>query len=516
MARSNKKISRPKPVVLLILEGWGVAPAHPGNAITEAAPAYFDYLLSHYPAVTVTTPRPATAEAGHAMIGLGRPYQSALELINSSITDNTFKTMPVLRQALAAARHGRLHILSLLSSVEAESSRSHLEALLSAAQAAHVENVYVHAILDGRDSAPTAGQELISDLERRVKAMGGRVASFSGRVYALDQTHHYERTEKYAAALSSAAGPKCRDAAAAIGDHYANKIFDEELPPTIVVDENDAAVGAIQPGDIVICTHMSGAAMRQLVTALSAVPAESPTLLSLVDYGIGAVKTIFSASIVKTTLGTMIAGAGLRQLRISDSEGFADVTCFLNGGACAAQPDEDRMLIPALVTEAESERSEEEIEALSKELLRAIEAKNHDVIIVTFSALDRIAHTADLPATIAAVQAIDAALKRIVSAVLSVGVVALGTASHGLAEVTMLPVTMDFAAHSDRPVPLLLIGSQFAGYSLRFPQPVGGDLSLLEPVGTLADVAPTIARLLRLNIPPEMTGRSLIDDNNAG
>lgn len=506
----QKKNQRPKPIVLMILEGWGVAPAHPGNAITEAAPEYFNYLLSHYPAITLSTPEIATAENGHAMIGLGRRPSNPLLEVNEKISTNTFKNLPVLKQALAAARRQQLHIVVLLSNAEQEASFAHLEALLAAAAGQKLKP-YIHVILDGRDTTATAGKELVAKLETVLATTGGRIASVMGRVYGLDQTNHTERTDKALKAIVNGEGASAAEAASAIADYYDNKIFDEEVPPTVIVDETSRPVATLTKEDTIIFANFSGASLRQLVGRLLDVMAESKNIFSLTDYGFEAVRTLVGPVPAVHTLGNVIASAHLRQLRLSTSEGFADVTCFLNGGACPAAVGEERLLIPDSVSEKPEERGDKEIEALGKALVKAVEEKNHDIIIATFSALDRVAHAADVPSAVRIVTAIDNVLKRSLTAVLETGGVAIVTSSHGLAENTVLPLTSGFAAHTAQPVPFLLIGKQFAGYSLRFPQAAGGDLSLLSPVGSLADVAPTMLQLAGLDIPSEMTGRSLID-----
>lgn len=516
MTQPSSKNHRPKPLVLIILEGWGVAPFHPGNAISEAQPAYFNYLLSHYPAMTLEASGPAvglvagqpvTSEDGYALIGSGRPRLSAQRLVDEHLAKGQLASAPALLEAFA--RPGRrVHLIGSLSPAEREAVPAHLEALIEAVSALGAGEIVLHAILDGRDAAPTAGRGALAGWEERLAGANGRIGSLSGSFYALDPYRNPDRLARVAEAIAFGRGNQAEAAMPIIEENYAKKIFDEEFPPTVISGAQPAGIAA---ADAVIFFNFHALPMQGLASALSAVLPESVARLSLVEYGVPGFLPLCGAPADQPCLGSLLADAGLRQLRISDSEGFPGVTAFLDDGRRQLPGAADWQIIPTPVLD--DYRSEPGVvnSEIAKQTVKAIEEKKYDLIAVSFASIDRLAHSADLAATVDSVRSVDSSLERIVTAALAAGGAAVITATHGLAEQTITPADESFSAHTGRFVPLVLAVSQLEGLSLGLQQPIDGDLSLLAPAGTLCDVAPTVLRLLHMPVPEPMTGHSLYD-----
>lgn len=520
MSKIVKKRTGPRPLVLITLEGWGVAPAHSGNAITEADPAYFKSLLSHYPALTLEASGPAvglgagkpvTSEEGYALIGSGRPHSDVTCLIDETIKQGSFGNGPELASFLKGASGRRLHLIGLLSPSDCEASLTHLEALLAAAREAGVTEILLHAILDGRDASATAGRSLVSEWEERLAPIG-RVASLSGRFYALDP---YRSSARISKAVEVIVGRGNRQSAAvqAITEAYAMKIFDEEFPPT-VIREMEQPCSELSAADSVFFFNVSPMNIQALAKGLlTAVPGIHA--MSLTDYGLGEMlPAAFHAPSIGATLGSCISAAGLRQLRLSDSEGFSGITAFLNGGSEMQLAGEERLLLPTPLLEDYAERPGVVNDEIAKQAVKAIEDKKFDFIAIAFASIDRLAHAANLEGTIESIRSVDDALERIVTTALAAGGAAVITATHGLAEQTITPDTDRFSSHTGRIVPLLLVAKELEGFSLGFQQPIDGDLSPLSAAGTLCDVAPTILRLMHLPIDESMSGISLYDAKN--
>ncbi len=497
---ARKKTSRPRPLALILLEGFGVAPANPGNAISEAQPAFFSYLINHYPAITLAASgesvglepsRPGSAESGFGAIGTGRPL-----LTPRLSADQVFETKSYeisaayieLKRRLSAG--GALHLIGAVSGAETMSSLSHLSSLLSIAADCKAP-AYVHAILDGVDASPSAGESTISRLEETFAGTGARIATLSGRWYALDRTGHANRTDKAYQAMAAADGARFPTIAAAFETTYAKKIFDEEFPPSVIGDPVP-----VTEADAVLFFNF-----RPNGSELLAARFTDAFVMTLTDYGTG-VPSLVGSSASEVSLPRIIVNHGLRLLRLADSEAYPDVSAFFDGTSAALE-HERRQIVE---TDADPVHSAAET---AKEFAAAVETGEYDVIITAFAQPDRAAHTNQLEPAVEAIRAVDAALESIVTTLLNVGGAALITASHGAAE-----RTIDFSGvggpHTANPVPMLLVGKRFEGYSLGLPEAIGGDLSLLKPAGSLLDVAPTVLSILGLDQPADMPGRSLI------
>lgn len=519
-----KKFLRPKPLVLITLEGWGVAPAHPANAISEALPQYFQYLISHYPALTLRATGPAVgslasqrsgSELGHLAIGLGRPVVSLASLIDEAITSKIFAE--TMKNFLATIHSGNIHLVGLLSNVQTEVSLQHLRALLSAFKEflPTERKVFLHAFLDGRDMPAKGGQRLLGEIEKELEVCKGTIASVIGRLYALDVHEHSARLEKTAAAIIDGQGNISHSATQTVADSYAKKIFDEEFSPTVITDANNNPLGRVSQDDTIIFFNFNPISIQPLVRCLInklSSAEKMPRFVSLTDYMFSEIESLFQQSPQNHSLGEIIAEAEYRQMRISDSEGYVPITVFLNGGESQILSGEDRRLVPIALTNVAAHKPQSSTEEVSKEVVKVVEENRYDFIAVNFSALDRAGHSSNLRSAIAAVKSIDLGLRKIVEAVLHTNGVVVIVGSHGLAEQLVATTGEKFSPHTSNPVPFILVGQPFAGYSLGLPEAIGGDLSLTSPVGSLIDVAPTILKLMKLTIPAEMTGQSFFDE----
>jgi 2,3-bisphosphoglycerate-independent phosphoglycerate mutase len=300
----------------------------------------------------------------------------------------------------------------------------------------------------------------------------------------------------------------------AISESYRKKIFDAEFAPTVITDDKGIPLGQLLDNDVVIFFNFNSTLLRPLASLLldNVNPVQESAYISVTDYDIPRIKSLTEFSFQQNSLGEVISKAGYRQLRLADSEGYVPITVFLNGGYDKNFTGEDRELIPLSLSNEYIKMYDTSNQKVAKRAVRVIEDNKYDFIAINFSALDRISHIGNLKSAIAIVKSIDNALHKIINSVLQAHGVAVIVGSHGLAE------TIDFlnedkiSSHTKNPVPVILVGEQFAGYSLGLPEAIGGDLSVLKSAGSLIDVAPTILSLMKLSVPSEMTGQSFIDE----
>jgi len=519
-----KKFLRPKPMVLITLEGWGVAPAHSANAISEADPKYFKYIISHYPALTLHATGKSVGslltvsvgtELGHSALGLGRPVVNYCSLIDQEIVSGNFEKS--LKPLFVTMHTGAVHVVGLISTVQLEASVGHLQALLLVLKEVLPQGrkIFLHAILDGRDMSAKGGQRLLQEIEEKLQACNGAIASVTGRLFALDNHEHSSRLEKTVLAMVAGKGNTAISATQAVADSYVKKIFDEEFSPTTINDLEQQPVATISTEDTIVFFNCNPTSIRPLVSSFIKYfsgAAKLPRMLSLVEYDIEEVTSLFTMPSQHNFLGECIAEAGFRQIRISDSEGYVPITTFLNAGHEHSVIGEDRRLVPIPISTEYSTHPGLGSMDIAKETVKVIEENKYDFIAVNFSALDRVGHLSNITTAKAAVTSIDQALRKVVDAVLEVSGVAIIVGSHGLAEQLVSVNGEKFSPHTQNPVPFILVGNAFAGFSLGLPEAVGGDLSLLTPTGSLIDVAPTILTLMRLSVPSVMTGHSFFDE----
>jgi 2,3-bisphosphoglycerate-independent phosphoglycerate mutase len=521
-----------RPIVLIILDGWGVAPAGEGNALSLAKLPFFNELVDKYPCLTLKAAGPAVglpegaagaSEAGHLTLGAGRPVWQDLALINQAIADKSFFKLPAWQAVWQRLKkhNSSLHLIGLLSAGQVHSSLNHLAALLELAKRKKLAKVYVHAILDGHDTPRVSGLDYVAKLEVLLARLGvGQIASLCGRFYAMDRDRHWARTEAAYRLLAAGAGERSGEAAKAIQKSYDQKIYDAEFKPTVIVDKTNQPKAIIKPGDGVVFFNWRSDGVRQLARALvepqfnefKRKRINNLELVTMTEYESGLPATAaFAKTEIKDGLGEVIAKAGLKQLRLAESEKYAPVTAFFNGGREAAWTNEDRLLIPSPPTVNYAKQPAMSAEAIAAAAGVKIDSQAYDFIVVNFANVDMVGHTGDVAATSQAAEAIDDCLKVLVKKIINSGGLAVLTADHGQAE-AMVNWQLGEAAkgHSANPVPFIIVGSRLEGYNLGMGNAAVGDLSLLQPSGTLADVAPTILKLLGLAIPPAMTGTSLL------
>ncbi len=502
---------RPRPVVLIIIEGLGVATHEPGSVIAEAQLKYLPDLINRYPAFPLSASladKITGGECGHQIIGLGRPVYNVLHIINQAITNQTFGQQ--LAPVVAKLTTGSLHLITLLSQTKQEASQAHLEALLTWAQtAAPQTRVYIHVLLDGRDSGPKAGKRIVSEISDQQNNQI-KFASVSGRMYGLDIHNQKHRVQKTVEAIVHGAGNQAHNIEQALDNSYAKKIYDEELAPTVIIDDVGLPIGILKPHDTVIFCNTDPVAIRSLAQTLIAT-VSSAHFFSLVDYNVQGITALFKLPPTTShSLGEVISQVGYRQLRLSDSEGYGLVTAALNGGQERALPLEDRRLVSSPLSDRYATTALTVNQTIAKEAINEIVQQRYDFIAITFSCLDRVAHSGDVGEMITVLKSLDTALGKIIVPIIDQQGVALLVGSHGLIEKIHIDSSLPYHQHTNNPVPCIVIGKQFAGYSLGLPEAVGGDLSTIPTVGSLIDVAPSILDLMKIPIPTEMIGHSFI------
>lgn len=507
------------PVALLILDGWGRAEAGPGNAVTAARTPNLDALFARYSATTLAASgidvglpdgQMGNSEVGHLNIGAGRIIYQDLTKISKSIVDGDFFTNPALLSAMRAVAggKGKLHLMGLLSDGGVHSHISHLYALIQMAKEQGVKEILVHPFLDGRDTPPRSAVQYLAELEAEMIKLGaGRIATIIGRYYAMDRDNRWERVEKAWRALVQGEGQIATDSATAIAAAYAAGQNDEFVEPWIIATP-DQPPAQMSDNDAVIFFNFRSDRAREITRALTdtnftAFARERiPGLASYVcmaEYDeTFPLPVAFPAQSYPHLLGEIVAAAGLAQLRIAETEKYAHVTFFFNGGSEVPSPGEDRVLIPSPKEVATYDlQPAMSAVAVTDAALERLARDHYALIILNFANPDMVGHTGIMPAAITAMEIVDACVGRLVTALLAAGGTALITADHGNCEQMTDAAGKPHTAHTSNRVPLLLVDTKHR--SLR-----------QDERGRLADLAPTILDLLDLPQPPEMTGKSLL------
>ncbi len=507
--------SRPSPVVLLVLDGWGYRAEREGNAIAMANVPTWDRLWARAPrtllqasgeAVGLPCGQMGNSEVGHLNMGAGRVVQQDLVRISNAIADGRFFSNPVFADAARAVRESghTLHLVGLIGSGGVHAIDAHLFALLDLAERAEVPRVAIHAMLDGRDTMPRSGLGYLEEL--LVKARGrATLASIGGRYYGMDRDHRWDRTEKWYRATVEGGGPSTADPVQFVREAYARGETDEFLTPSTVVDDVGVAVAPIRDGDVVICFNYRSDRMRQLARALTQEdftgfargrrPLARVTTMTLYDQTLG-VPVAFPPQSMARLVGQVVSDAGLTNLRTAETEKYAHVTYFFNGGIEEPFPGEERRLVPSQQVATYDLAPEMSARGITDVLVQAIGTGDHDFVLCNYANADMVGHTGSVPATLMAVETVDACLARVVAAAERTGARLLVTADHGNCEMMIDPSTGGpHTAHTTNPVPFLLVD----------PHARNG----LRDGGALCDVGPTLLRLLGLEQPDEMTGRDL-------
>lgn len=508
-----------KPVVLMVLDGYGLNEKTEGNAIAQAATPVMDKLMAECPFVkgnasglNVGLPdgQMGNSEVGHMNIGAGRIVYQELTRITKAIQDGDFFENKALVDAVENVKKNGsdLHLFGLLSDGGVHSHNTHLYGLLELARRNNLKNVYVHAFLDGRDTAPTSGKGFLEELQAKMDELGtGKIASIHGRYYAMDRDNRWDRVEKAYNALVCGEGVRTGNAIQAIADSYANEINDEFVVPT-VVEENGAPLALIKPKDSVIFFNFRPDRAREITRTFcdedfDSFPRKNGfmplTYVCFTDYDdtIGNKEVAFVKESITNTFGEYLAKNGKTQLRLAETEKYAHVTFFFNGGVEEPNKNEERSLVksPSVATyDLQPEMSAPEV---GERLTAAITSDKFDVIVINFANPDMVGHTGVIEAAVKAVERIDACVGAAVEAVKKVGGVLFICADHGNAEQMIDYETgAPFTAHTTNPVPFILVNYDDA-YTLR-------------EGGCLADIAPTLIEILGMEQPEEMTGKSLL------
>ncbi|NIP32412.1 2,3-bisphosphoglycerate-independent phosphoglycerate mutase [Candidatus Saccharibacteria bacterium] len=524
--------TRPKPIVLMILDGWGVAPEHPGNAINKANTPVMDNLIKSYPTMNVKASGEAVglswgemgnSEVGHLTIGAGRVFYQSLPRIDRAIGDNTFFGNSALKKAFrhAAKNNSTIHFIGLVSNGGIHSHQNHLHALLDMAKQEKIDNVAIHAFLDGRDADRDSALGFIKDLQKKIKTVKrGQIASLAGRYWAMDRDNRWDRTQKaYEAMVLGQSDEAFDDPIKAIEASYSNEVYDEEFVPTVITKKGEP-VSRIQKGDAVIFFNFRPDRARQLTKAL-VLPnfdkfprerIEELAMATMTEYEKDLpVEVAYPPEVVETCLGRVISDAGLKQLHIAETEKYAHVTFFLNGTREDPFPGEDRVIVPSPRVASYDLQPEMSAVELTNKVVKAIDSDQYDFIVMNFANADMVGHTGNIEATIKGIEVLDKLIGKIVTAVVGKGGAVFITADHGNAEqmINLQTESMD-KQHSTNIVPFIVCAKQFEGIASPAGEVPGGDLSLMPATGMLADVAPTILNIMNLAIPPEMTGHPLI------
>ncbi len=508
-----------KPLVLMILDGWGINPNPNHNAVALAKTPNLSGYLKDYPHTQILTSGMAVglpdgqmgnSEVGHLNLGAGRIVYQELTRVTKSILDGDFFTNPVLLECIAKvkASGGRLHLSGLLSDGGVHSHNTHLYALLELAKREGLTDVFVHCLLDGRDTPPQSGAEYLEQLEAEIARIGvGRIATVMGRYYAMDRDTRWDRVEKAYIAMVHGLGELCISSKDAIEQSYASKVYDEFVVPAVIC-EHGAPVGQLHDGDGFIFFNFRSDRAREITRALALddfdgfIRRDRPKLAGYVclteyDATFG-LPIAFASTELKNLLGDILADAGLKQLRIAETEKYAHVTFFFNGGAETPFAGEDRALIPSPKDVATYDlKPEMSAVQVTDKLIKLLGQDQYDVIILNFANCDMVGHTGIEAAAIKAVETVDACAGRIAARILELGGAVLITADHGNAEQMQDENGEPFTAHTTNPVWFVLVDDSRKNISLR-------------EGGRLADVAPTMLKMLGLPQPQEMTGESLL------
>ncbi|MCC5969926.1 MAG: 2,3-bisphosphoglycerate-independent phosphoglycerate mutase [Pararhodobacter sp.] len=503
-------MTKPRPVVLCILDGWGISPKSEGNAIALAQTPNYDAIMASCPHATLITHghdvglpagQMGNSEVGHTNIGAGRVVAMDLGQIDLAVEDGSFARNPVLCEFIDRMHdsEGTAHLMAVVSDGGVHGHIAHLKAAVEALVGEGIP-VAIHAVTDGRDVAPSSARGFIDDLAAWLPK-GARIATVIGRYWALDRDSRWERVERAYAAMIRGHGEAAPDAPSAVALAYGRGETDEFIQPTVIGDYTGA-----RGGDGFFCLNFRADRAREIMAAIGAASfhgfdrghqLEWAMLLGMVEYSDAHnafMHTAFPKRIIENTLGSWVAQHGLRQFRLAETEKYPHVTFFLNGGREVAEAGEDRQMpsSPKVATyDLEPAMASAQV---TDRLVQAI-GEGYDLIVVNYANPDMVGHTGDLAAAITAVESVDAGLGRVLEALKAAGGVMLLTADHGNCEQMIDPQTGGpHTAHTTNPVPVALIGG-----------PAGARLA----DGRLADVAPTLLALMGLDLPPEMTGRNL-------
>lgn len=504
-----------KKVILVIMDGWGLGAVKSSDAIQNAQTPFVSSLYAKYPNTTLITCGEAVglpdgqmgnSEVGHLNLGAGRIVYQELQRINVAVRDGSFATNPHLLASIAYAKTNNkaLHLLGLVSDGGVHSHTSHLKAICDVCKQQGLENVFIHAFTDGRDTDPKSGLGYVKALEDHLKTSAGKIASVSGRYYAMDRDKRWERVKLAYDALVKAEGPKAPNAVSAIEQSYSADITDEFIKPTVIVDEANKPLATIQDGDAAICFNFRTDRCREITHVLTqedhadlgmhALKLHYTTMTEY-DKSFKDVHVIFETDNLVNTLGEILAANGKKQIRIAETEKYPHVTFFFNGGREVPFEGETRIMAQSPKVATYDLQPEMSAKELADKLVPEIEAENPDFVCLNFANADMVGHTGIWDAVVKAVETVDTCVGRVVTAALAHDYTVFLTADHGNADYMINEDGSPNTAHTLNPVPFFIIDNEWKG--------------TIKP-GKLGDLAPTILTVMGLPVPKEMTGDILI------
>ncbi len=506
-----------KKVLLMILDGWGIAVNKKVSAVDQARTPFIDSLYQRYPntrlqasglAVGLPEGQMGNSEVGHMNIGAGRIVYQDLVRINKALKEGELDQNPVLNEAFDyAKKNGRkVHFIGLVSDGGVHSHIEHLKGLISLAHSKGVGDLFVHAFLDGRDTDPRSGLGFLKELIAHLSANTGHLASVIGRYYAMDRDKRWERVKLAYDLLVNGQGEKTQRPLDAVQQSYDNNVTDEFVKPICVTDERGEPVATIREGDVVLCFNFRTDRGRQITQALTQqdFPEHQMAKLALhyitmtvYDDSFKGVRTIFQKDNLENTLGQVIADAGLKQIRIAETEKYPHVTFFFSGGRETVFPGETRILCPSPKVATYDLQPEMSAEDIAEKIVPELNAKSADFICLNFANPDMVGHTGVFEAAVKACETVDACAQRVTEAALRNGYATLIIADHGNADIMINEDGTPNTAHTTNLVPCILVDDDYKG-------------GLRE--GKLGDLAPTILKLMGLPAPQQMTGDVLLQN----
>lgn len=518
------------PLVLVVLDGYGLSPTAEKNPIAQAKKPVLDSLMRSYPFtalyaaeqyVGLSFGEMGNSEVGHLNIGAGKVVYQSLPRINLAIADKSFFKNEAFLKAIEHCRKKKrtLHLLGLVSNGGVHAHQEHLHALLYICKEQKFSDVMVHAITDGRDTAPSVAYSFLSTLTEVMKtAKIGQIATVGGRYFGMDRNNVWDRTKKMYDAMTKGEGEKTRDPIATVQESYKKNVTDEMIVPTVVVDKKDKPVGLVQEGDSVVFFNFRPDRARQLTQAFvldafkgfAREKIKDLFFATMMEYEKGLpVEVAYPTEFITMPLARVIAEKGWKQYHIAETEKYAHVTYFLNGGTEDAFSGEDRELIPSPAVATYDLKPEMSAVEVTDKLIAKINEGGYPLYIVNYANPDMVGHTGNYEATVKAIETVDACVGKVVEATLAKKGRVLITADHGNAEVMVNEITgVIDKEHSTNPVPLFFIDEALKREKSEEELLIAREQ--IAPVGILADVAPTILELMGVPQPKEMTGKSLV------
>ena len=505
-----------KKVILVIMDGWGLGKEKSSDAIQNARVPFVSSLYKTYPNTTLVTCGEAVglpdgqmgnSEVGHLNLGAGRVVYQELQRINVAIREGMFARNEILLEAIheAKANNKPMHLLGLVSDGGVHSHINHLKAIVDACQQEGLKEVYIHAFTDGRDTDPKSGLGFIRELQQHLDKTGGaRIATVSGRYYAMDRDKRWERVKLAYDALANGTGPQAADAISTIESSYAAGITDEFIKPTVIIGKDQQPIATIKDGDSVICFNFRTDRCREITQVLTQTdfPEQDMKKLALhyttmtqYDQSFKGIRVIFENDDLKNTLGEIVAGQGLKQIRIAETEKYPHVSFFFSGGREVPFEGEKRIMVPSPKVATYDLKPEMSANGLTDAIIPEIESKEPDFICLNYANTDMVGHTGVWEAVIKAAETVDSNVERVVKAALDNGYTVFLTADHGNADFMINEDGSPNTAHSLNLVPFFIIDKDWKG--------------TVRP-GKLGDLAPTILTMMEVPIPKEMTGNVLI------